>query len=785
VNQASESPTFGGGAGSDVGTTGRPQYTTGNATAQLLAHLHRGGTCGYWWTNPGKTSHWWAVGDPLPIPQGRHDVYFGVHPTNEIPSTNAKGKVAPPDKVRSQTAYISAINTLFGEFDAKHFGGDKAAALAYVDALRPAPSVVVDSGGGFHCYWLLAEPFALTDDAKRERARDIQARWVAFVGSDDDAKDLARVLRVPGTRNYKPAYGPDFPTVVVIRADFDRLYDLDALERLLPAKAQTAKRDNGRGDLKTLAHSDIVQRQKHWTHALETAARMVQSTVDGDKHATLLRAARLLGGYLAGGVGNEQEAIALLEIEIDKCPNVVSMDAARDTIRDGLAYGKGKPITFEELERERLDWLAQRAGKRQEALPGEETSATPPEPDVETSATAEHATRDADGALRWDSKKAPATFNYIAALNSLGYHFRMNECNDRTEINSTPISDALRAKIRSQMRDLGYRHVNVMEDAWVGHAYDNRFHPVRDFLGDLTWDGADHIGALASYFTDTNGYLQTFLQRWLIGAVARAYELRSCQNRMLVLDAGQGMRKSYFVRWLASPLTRPELFVEGPVNPDDKDDLLRLITAWVWEVSEVGSTTRRSDREALKYFLSMQQVTVRKPYGREDLIKPALASFIGTVNDVAGFLDDPTGYRRFMAVHLDAIDWAYSDAVAPAEVWAQAKALYDKGEPWELTAQEAECAKFANEEYEVADPLEDILLRHYSLTGDGGDFTATVDIRDTLNGHGWRLGTPRGEAMAIGGVLKRLGLQVTRRTVRGNRERGFAGVKESNTPVNL
>ena len=394
-------------------------------------------------------------------------------------------------------------------------------------------------------------------------------------------------------------------------------------------------------------------------------------------------------------------------------------------------------------------------------------------------------TRDIDGVLYWDSKETPATHDYVAALNSLGYHFRMNVCNDRTEINDAPISDALRAKIRSQMRDLGYRHVNVLEDAWVGHAYDNRFHPVRDFLDGLVWNGVDHLGALAGHFTDTNDYLRTFLRRWLIGAVARAYEPRSCQNRMLVLDGPQGVGKSYFVSWLASPLTRPELFVEGPVIPDDKDSLLRLITTWLWEVSEVGSTTRRSDREALKYFLSMQQVTVRKPYGREDLIKPALASFIGTVNDVSGFLDDPTGYRRFMAVHLDGIDWAYADAVAPVQVWAQAKALYDQGEPWELTAEEAECAKFANEEYEVADPLEDILLRHYVLTGDGGDFTATVDIRDTLNEHGWRLRTPRAEVMAIGGVLKKLGLKGTRRATKGNQERGFDGVKERTPPVNL
>jgi len=71
------------------------------------------------------------------------------------------------------------------------------------------------------------------------------------------------------------------------------------------------------------------------------------------------------------------------------------------------------------------------------------------------------------------------------------------------------------------------------------------------------------------------------------------------------------------------------------------------------------------------------------------------------------------------------------------------------------------------------------------LTGDGGDFTATVDIRDTLNVHGWRLSTPRAEVMAISGVLKKLGLKDTRRAVKGNRERGFDGIKLNVPPVNL
>ncbi|MEI8167761.1 MAG: hypothetical protein WCG26_15375, partial [Chloroflexales bacterium] len=48
------------------------------------------------------------------------------------------------------------------------------------------------------------------------------------------AKDLARVLRVPGTCNTKPVYGPDGRAVTVVRLNLDTRYSLDVLEAALP-----------------------------------------------------------------------------------------------------------------------------------------------------------------------------------------------------------------------------------------------------------------------------------------------------------------------------------------------------------------------------------------------------------------------------------------------------------------------------------------------------------------------------------------------------------------------
>lgn len=76
---------------------------------------------------------------------------------------------------------------------------------------------------------------------------------------------------------------------------------------------------------------------------LATAVAMVRSSYDGIKHESLRNAAVLLGGYIATGRVQEEEAIKILEEEI-AMKNPKDMDGARSTIRSGIDYGKSRPI---------------------------------------------------------------------------------------------------------------------------------------------------------------------------------------------------------------------------------------------------------------------------------------------------------------------------------------------------------------------------------------------------------------------------------------------------------
>ena len=341
--------------------------------------------------------------------------------------------------------------------------------------------------------------------------------------------------------------------------------------------------------------------------------------------------------------------------------------------------------------------------------------------------------KSADSGVTWT--------HYVDAARELGFEFRLNDLDDSIEVNGQRLSDVIEARMLSYLHAKKFRSVDVARRAFVTAAAENRFHPVKEYLHSLKWDGHDHIAHLARYFTDSHspitysdGTIRTafhaFQRRWFIGAVAKVYDSRSGQNPMLVLDGNQGKGKSFYVKWLCSHL--PHLHFEGAIKPEDKDYLQYLTTRWIWEVGELGATMRRADREALKAFVTLQEATYRPAYGHHVLHKPALSSFIGTVNLEGELLNDPTGHRRFWPVNVIDIDWAYT-SVNIDQVWAQAYHLYRTGEPWQLSDEERQAHQVITAAYEVEDIIEGHIHDWFDVDpGNTGMFTATTKIIDVL-----------------------------------------------------
>jgi predicted P-loop ATPase len=368
-----------------------------------------------------------------------------------------------------------------------------------------------------------------------------------------------------------------------------------------------------------------------------------------------------------------------------------------------------------------------------------------------------------------------------AALAQRGYTFQLNLCSDLIEVNGEPITDVMAARIRTIARDTGLKPLAAVEDTYMVEAANHAYHPIKDYLDGLVWDGQPHIARCAAALHGTDppvrypdGAAQhlaaVYLRRWLIGVIAKTFDQH--QNMMLVLVGPQRMGKSSWAQWLC-PLRG--YFLRGPINVTDKDSDVRLIGYWIWEVSELDATTRRSDVSALKDFITRDIVTVRKAYGRHDMRKPALASLIGTVNESAGFLIDDTGNRRFFVARIEKIDWAIINQLDRDQIWAEAVAAYRKGETWELQGAEYEAQTAQNRTHEVASILEDWIVDYFLIGGlaNGNRMTAGEIISYLRSQYDIRLhGSERSQAMELARVMKLLGIPQTRT----NSWRGYEGI---------
>ena len=353
---------------------------------------------------------------------------------------------------------------------------------------------------------------------------------------------------------------------------------------------------------------------------------------------------------------------------------------------------------------------------------------------------------------------------YKAAFSNLGLKFRLNQINDSIECNGERMTDIEALTIESKMFDLGFASAAGIRRSYSRLAGENSYHPIIEWLDSLAWDGKDHFGEFMSYMDFQHPIIsKQFFKRWMLGAVGKARNQE--QNFMLVMDGVQDLGKSTLSRWLIPEFMQQGYFIEGGLNPDSKDDKLRVISAFVWEVGELQGTVKKADLEALKNIITQKRVTVRKPYGHHDIDKPVLCSFIGTVNENgAGFLNDITGNRRFAIIKMLTLDHDYALKINPADIWAQINALYLAGERGRLTRQEQSEQSTINEEYNSLSHVEQYFLAYYDvdLVRWSNLWTPVHVIMTRLEDNGLAKSNQRLNQMELAGILTKLGCQKSR-----------------------
>ena len=219
--------------------------------------------------------------------------------------------------------------------------------------------------------------------------------------------------------------------------------------------------------------------------------------------------------------------------------------------------------------------------------------------------------------------------------------------------------------------------VTLIEESIVSVAQQHAFHPIKDYLEKLQWDGFPRLHTWMSKFlgAELNEYTKAVGLKLLVAAVTRLYRPGHKFDYVPVLEGPQGIGKSRALAVLGG-----EWFGDITLNVHDRDTIDVMRHLWIIELSEM-ETQRRTEAQALKSFLSRSEDICRLAYGRASESFPRHSVFVGTINpeldEDAGWMKDTTGNRRFWPIKCGKIEISQLRAVRD-QLWAEAYLYYQK-----------------------------------------------------------------------------------------------------------
>lgn len=211
-------------------------------------------------------------------------------------------------------------------------------------------------------------------------------------------------------------------------------------------------------------------------------------------------------------------------------------------------------------------------------------------------------------------------------------------------------------------------------------ALKNNYHPIKDYLDNIQWDGQYRIKCWLSEVcaVEINDYTEAVGIKILVAAVSRIYQPGVKFDTMMVLEGKQGIKKSTLIEILAGK----EYYTSLSFTMSNKElvDLMR--GKWLLEVKEMHGFNK-SETERVKALLDQHTDRVRLSYGRlaDDFKRSSI--IIGTMNPSGEnrYLSDDTGGRRFWPI------LCYSDIDTDKliqmrdQLWAEAVYMYKNNEP--------------------------------------------------------------------------------------------------------
>jgi putative DNA primase/helicase len=216
------------------------------------------------------------------------------------------------------------------------------------------------------------------------------------------------------------------------------------------------------------------------------------------------------------------------------------------------------------------------------------------------------------------------------------------------------------------------------------HIAANTFHPVRDYLNALQWDGNERVETLLAEYLGAldTPYIRAVTRKTLTAAVARVMNPGCKFDYVLTLVGEEGKGKSFLMDKLGQQWFS-DSFNFGMLHGQSNKAYEQLTGAWIIEVGELVGL-RKAEAEAVKGFLSKREDTYRVSYGRNLSTFLRQNIFVASTN-IKPFLREAAGNRRWWPVEIEQqtpVKDVFTDLTKKEidQIWAEAVCLYRAGE---------------------------------------------------------------------------------------------------------
>lgn len=621
----------------------------------------------------------------------------------------------------------------------------------------PKPTAIVFSGGGYQAFWKLAEPLLLDSSEEEAEKAKLWNMQLELLFGGDHCHNIDRVMRLPGTVNIpdekKRKKGRMPALAVVVSADWSRVYAIDCFTAATAASSA--------GAVSAIA-TDAV--------SVDDSTELVNfvDVNDLDKHT-------IDGQPLDDRVKRiVQDGRDGLDDRVDGKPQDDRsrwlFDAVCSLVRRGVPDNVILSVLLNRGFRI-SDHVYDRKGDTRKYA-------------IRQIARAKTRVEMAEAEFEVDKNGRPlkqSQRNVEVALAKLNLSIKLDAFRNRMlveglETTDVVIDDRIMTRLRLEAdRRFKFLCEKIFFFDVVGDlAFRNAYHPVRDYLDSLTWDGVArlddwlvrHCGAEDSEYVRAVGRIV------LLAAVRRVRRPGVKFDEMLVLEGAQGLGKSQVLQALA---VKEEWFTdEVPLAGDGKLAIEALSGRWIAEAAELKGM-RNKEVEHLKGFLSRTHDRGRLAYDRMTSEMPRQFIVIGTTNSEQ-YLMDSTGNRRFWPVRVTRVDLSAFQNERD-QLWAEAAQREATGESIRLAEELWAAAAAEQGKRQLDDPYLTALAE--ALEGRWGKIASEDVFRLLGINSGQR---NQGHNARIGEAMRRLGWRRERLRREGTLQYCYLNCKTQDAP---